>query len=136
MEEVTIVIVENPDAVTISVSEVAEQVSINVSEVGTPGLDGLSAYEIWLQEGNTGTEQDFLDSLEATGITWINYVSEWTAPPVLNATIPSGSVYAYSNAQLGQIFRLVPNPYDPAVDAFYSTFDGTNLSDLITTRST
>jgi hypothetical protein len=30
---------------------------------GTPGADGLSAYEIWLQEGNVGTEQDFLDSL-------------------------------------------------------------------------
>lgn len=28
-----------------------------------PGADGLSAYEIWLQEGNVGTEQDFLDSL-------------------------------------------------------------------------
>lgn len=27
------------------------------------GADGLSAYEIWINEGNTGTEQDFLDSL-------------------------------------------------------------------------
>jgi len=27
------------------------------------GPRGLSAYEIWLSEGNTGTEQDFLDSL-------------------------------------------------------------------------
>jgi hypothetical protein len=31
---------------------------------GTNGQDGLSAYEIWLAEGNTGTESDFL-----TGIT-------------------------------------------------------------------
>ena len=31
---------------------------------GVVGQDGLSAYEIWLQEGNTGTEQDFLDSLK------------------------------------------------------------------------
>lgn len=39
---------------------------------GTPGKDGAqgiqgapgkSAYEIWLEAGNTGTEQDFLDSL-------------------------------------------------------------------------
>lgn len=30
---------------------------------GEPGEDGLSAYEIWLAAGNTGTEQDFLDSL-------------------------------------------------------------------------
>jgi hypothetical protein len=27
------------------------------------GPRGLSAYEIWIAEGNTGTEQDFLDSL-------------------------------------------------------------------------
>ena len=27
------------------------------------GQDGLSAYEIWLDNGNTGTEQVFLDSL-------------------------------------------------------------------------
>lgn len=30
---------------------------------GEPGMDGLSAYEIWLAEGNTGTEHDFLNSL-------------------------------------------------------------------------
>lgn len=30
---------------------------------GERGEDGLSAYEIWLAEGNVGTEQDFLDSL-------------------------------------------------------------------------
>ena len=28
------------------------------------GPDGLSAYEIWLKDGNTGSEQDFLDSLK------------------------------------------------------------------------
>lgn len=31
---------------------------------GTDGLDGKSAYEIWLDQGNSGTEQDFLDSLK------------------------------------------------------------------------
>ncbi|WP_257671005.1 hypothetical protein, partial [Parapedobacter tibetensis] len=28
------------------------------------GADGISAYEVWLAEGNTGTEQDFIDSLQ------------------------------------------------------------------------
>lgn len=31
---------------------------------GAPGADGASAYEIWLLNGGTGTEQDFLASLE------------------------------------------------------------------------
>lgn len=32
---------------------------------GADGADGESAYQIWLDEGNVGTEQDFLDSLKA-----------------------------------------------------------------------
>ena len=36
---------------------------------GVDGEDGKSAYQIWLDEGNVGTEQDFLDSLKgADGI--------------------------------------------------------------------
>lgn len=31
---------------------------------GADGEDGLSAYEIWLQQGNTGSEEDFLESLK------------------------------------------------------------------------
>ena len=31
---------------------------------GPDGGDGKSAYEVWLDEGNTGTEQDFFDSLQ------------------------------------------------------------------------
>ena len=33
---------------------------------GDPGADGDSAYQVWLDEGNTGTEQEFLDSLKGT----------------------------------------------------------------------
>ena len=35
-----------------------------VGPQGPAGTDGLSAYEIWLSQGNTGTEADFLNSLE------------------------------------------------------------------------
>ena len=31
---------------------------------GDPGEDGISAYEVWLELGNTGDEQDFIDSLK------------------------------------------------------------------------
>lgn len=31
---------------------------------GTSGTDGKSAYQIWLEQGNTGTEQDYLNSLK------------------------------------------------------------------------
>lgn len=36
------------------------------SQITIPGPPGDSAYQIWLDEGNTGTEQDFLDSLKST----------------------------------------------------------------------
>ncbi|MEL6132357.1 MAG: hypothetical protein AAFR59_03225 [Bacteroidota bacterium] len=31
---------------------------------GAAGADGASAYQVWLDQGNVGTEQDFLDSLQ------------------------------------------------------------------------
>jgi len=31
---------------------------------GAPGKDGKSAYQVWLDLGNEGTEEDFIDSLE------------------------------------------------------------------------
>lgn len=37
-----------------------------IETLGRVGEPGLSAYQIWLQQGNAGTEQDFLDSLKAS----------------------------------------------------------------------
>lgn len=36
----------------------------NIEVSGSVGKDGLSAYDIWLNAGNTGTEGDFLNSLK------------------------------------------------------------------------
>ena len=33
-------------------------------EPGEPGEDGVSAYDVWLSLGNTGDEQEFIDSLK------------------------------------------------------------------------
>ncbi|MBO4655588.1 MAG: hypothetical protein J5644_08585, partial [Bacteroidales bacterium] len=42
--------------------------TVQIPTVG--GTNGLSAYEVWLQQGHTGSEADFLDSLKgATGAT-------------------------------------------------------------------
>jgi len=52
---------------------------------GPNGDPGLSAYEIWLNQGNTGTEQDFLDSIAQAALPtfglWIPLPAEnsWTA---------------------------------------------------------
>lgn len=38
-----------------------------VGSPGQAGAPGKSAYQIWLEQGNTGSEQDFLDSLVSGG---------------------------------------------------------------------
>ena len=87
---------------------------------------GQSAYDIWLAEGNTGDEQDFLDSLEGApgeqgppgtnaniaGLTWRG---NWTASPgtayaVNDAVQSQGSSYVLVNTSLGSAAT------DPAVD--------------------
>ena len=152
---------------------------------------GKSAYEIWLDEGNTGTEQQFIDSLQGSqgsqgiqgdegpqgpagtiadpsiypvespeigdtvfaeregigiripvnvttweaikGLSWNFLVAKWSVEPTELATIASGVVWEYTLESTTR-YRLVPTPYSPTQDAFYEDFDGTNLTNLITTR--
>jgi hypothetical protein len=51
-------------------------IPVNIKGVkGDPGKDGLSAYEVWLQNGNVGSEKTFLESLKGKdGETIINEV--------------------------------------------------------------
>lgn len=56
---------------------------------------GASAYDIWLQQGNTGSEQDFLDSLQ--GASYIRQKSEVTWSGI-SLVIPTGSPINLINA--------------------------------------
>jgi len=53
-------IAENVYDVTVQSSDIIQV------EATTTGGNGLSAYEVWLAEGNIGSEQDFLDRLVST----------------------------------------------------------------------
>ena len=51
----------------------AYQVWVSLGHTGTEedflsSLKGKSAYEVWLDQGHTGTEEDFMDYLRTT--TW------------------------------------------------------------------
>lgn len=56
---------------------------------------GASAYDIWLQQGNTGSEQDFLDSLQ--GASYVRQKSEVTWSGI-SLVIPTGSPISLINA--------------------------------------
>ena len=60
MENYTVA-VDNSDEYLVSV---VEGDSYTITESGLGGIDGLTAYEIWINLGNIGTEQDFIDSLQ------------------------------------------------------------------------
>jgi uncharacterized protein YjdB len=58
---------------------------------GTDGNDGLSAYQIWLNAGNTGTELDFLESLKGKdGEDGTSVTHEWNGT-VLTVTSENGT---------------------------------------------
>jgi hypothetical protein len=69
---------------------------------GTNGADGLSAYQIWLNAGNTGTQTQFLASLQgATGAQGPNGLTGATGPQGLagsNASIITGAISTTSSA--------------------------------------
>lgn len=54
---------DNGDSVEVFPVEISGTTSISDLPAFFKGSTGLSAYEVWLKNGNVGTEQDFLDSL-------------------------------------------------------------------------
>jgi hypothetical protein len=87
---------------------------------GPNGDPGLSAYEIWLNEGNTGTEQDFLDSIAESALPTF---SSWLPLPGENSWTASILEYCTSG-ELVMIRGTVDKDF---------TSPGSYIDDLITT---
>lgn len=67
-------------------------------------------------------------------LTWIEFLTNWTSKPQQVATIAAGRVFDHPRG-VSTFYRLVPVPYDPTQDTFYSAFDGTNLTGPIVSRA-
>jgi hypothetical protein len=65
---------------------------------------------------------------------WNYYVSHWSEQPTQIAVIDDGIVFSYVLDSVTR-YRLVPDPYLPENDAFYESWNGTILSDLIVSRA-
>jgi hypothetical protein len=63
--------------------------------------------------------------------TWFQLATQWAEAP----TLAGPNVYAYSFLGETILYRYVPSPYDPTLDAFYSTYEGGQLSGMIAQRS-
>jgi hypothetical protein len=87
---------------------------------GVIGVDGKSAYEIWLDEGNTGTEQDFLDSLVgddgaqgppgADGVA-IDFIQNTTPTGTGTSSIPAGALWFHTDTGVQYTYFNDGNTY-------------------------
>jgi len=68
-----------------------------------------------------------------TGLTWSFLATTWSVEPTLNMSISGGDVYDYTLDGTTR-YRFVPTIYDATEDAFYTTFGGGLLTDLIVSR--
>ena len=79
--------------------EDAENVVRTGRTSGPPGPDGKSAYEVWLEQGNVGTEADFLESIKGEpgdpgpSGGWSGWC-RWHTPTALHTTYVDSSISA------------------------------------------
>ena len=65
-DTIDVVVAEEQVDININSSQNVEVVNINVEDV-VKGVDGLSAYQVAVNNGFVGTEQEWLDSLASEG---------------------------------------------------------------------
>lgn len=95
-------------------------------------LDGAGALAIFPVTYTKSETDDLLDS-KRNLYTWEYLVLNWSSNPTINTAIIGGDVYDYTLNGTTR-YRFVPTTYDSTENAFYSNFDGVNLTDIITTR--
>jgi hypothetical protein len=117
------VVLTPPDQPSITLN-VPNGVSVEVKTEGTQGPQGPKG-----DTGDIGPPGEPADLLSE----WSILATSWTSTPTLAGTTAEGSIYAYTLDGVTR-YRLVPSIYNPALDAFYTTFTGGVLSGLIVSR--
>jgi hypothetical protein len=74
-------------------------------------VQGLSAYEVWLEQGNTGTEQDFINSLKAENGKFKLY--NW----FFNATFPQSSSNNITSGQKTFFEEIINDAYSSGYES-------------------
>ena len=118
VEVINITVDEINESVNIIVTEISTPISLQVSEMGAQGLQGLSAYQIAVNNGFVGTEAQWLLSLQATGQIKIYQEVPTGLLNGINATFTtlfnfvSGTLEIFLNGQLQKIvndYQLIGN---------------------------
>lgn len=64
---------------------------------------------------------------------WVGLAMGFSSPPTGPTIIPSGQVYTYTYAGPTTRYRFISNDY--TTDAFYTNFNGVNVSGLVATKA-
>lgn len=65
-------------------------------------------------------------------VTWIDLVANWSDIPMFVVSLTGGDVWEYTYTGGDVLYRFIGS--EPYSDAFYRTFDGSTLSDLVLAR--
>lgn len=122
IEDVNITVNESDSSVDVNIVETVEPITVTIQEV----LENVSV------NVNETIETVTLELAEAAfiPIKWIDYVFQYE--PSTETTVTGGSVIQYTAETT--VYRFIPEPYVYADDAFYSSFDGTVVSNLLARR--
>lgn len=93
-------------------------------QAGKPGEDGASAYQVWLNAGNKGTEEDFLE--------WLKVTASVELDPLKTNILKNNNDGLYVNGAHPIIPKMVSTTLNGLLDTRTSLPDGTVLFTLTT----
>lgn len=97
---------------TIQISETVNQIKVYTEGLPGPiGPSGSSAYDIWISEGNSGSQADFLNSLIGSGGSG-------------SASIPSGTISGSTQVIYSQITGIPSNLFSASQQVNFSQISG------------
>ena len=91
------------------------------SGIVAEGVDGESAYQIWLDAGNQGTEQDFLNSLKATVGSFKPVDYDSSAPSTIGGSASSIDSVSASKDTMAVILLMPNASSSPTATRMYAT---------------
>lgn len=107
------------------VEDAALKILVEMKEAGPRGKEGKSAYKTWLEQGNVGSESDFLDSLKVTDANYvhdqISSAKEWRIIHSLGKYPSVTIVDSGGNVVVGEVHYVSINE---VVIRFTSEFSG------------
>lgn len=123
------------------------QVAIKGSDIGNIPLDIIinwgelnTADNIIFDNTKSGVDaenvQTAIDKLFYIGDEqlWSKYMQNWLVAPFHIHNTTDGEIYQYTFTD-NILYRYIPNDYDSQNDAFYSGFDGENLTNIVAKRA-